>query len=174
MKQTAAELTPELVPEPLWGLSARYVLPRAAWEDRIRARVLAEAGSRCSVCGVSKARGMVCHEVWDYDDAASTATLTGFVVLCPDCNLVHHMGRASQLGLRGRALDHMAEVNGLTYDEVVDLVDRAFEEWERRSQRRWAVAVVPALRSRYPDLAAMDNTSGSPGEGRQRVRARGA
>ncbi len=172
MHKPSSKLAPELVPEPLWDLSAFRLLTRSAWK-RVRARVLAEAGSCCSVCGASQAQGMVCHEVWNYDDTASVAALTGFAMLCTDCNLVHHMGRASQLGLADRALAHMAKVNGMTSEEVDALVDQAYDEWKRRSGRHWTMTVDQALRPQYPELKALEDASASPGAGRQRAQARG-
>jgi hypothetical protein len=116
---------------------------------------------------------MVCHEVWNYDDTASVAALTGFAMLCTDCNLVHHMGRASQLGLADRALAHMAKVNGMTSEEVDALVGQAYDEWKRRSGRHWTMTVDQALRPRYPELKALEDASASPGAGRRRAQARG-
>jgi hypothetical protein len=116
---------------------------------------------------------MVCHEVWNYDDTASVAALTGFAMLCTDCNLVHHMGRASQLGLADRALAHMAKVNGMTSEEVDTLVGQAYDEWKRRSGRHWTMTVDQALRPRYPELKALEDASASPGAGRRRAQARG-
>jgi hypothetical protein len=115
---------------------------------------------------------MVCHEVWDYDDIAHVATLTSFTILCPNCNLVHHIGRASQIRRFDEALAHMTEVNRMTIEEAIAVANEAFEEWKRRSGQSWTVAVDAALRSSCEELAEMEGASASPGEGRQRAQAR--
>jgi hypothetical protein len=63
---------PALVPAPLWGRSV-YQLLRAsrrsgAWK-RLWADVLARANVGLPPSVESQERFMVCHKVWDYDDA---------------------------------------------------------------------------------------------------------
>jgi len=36
--------------------------------------------------------------VWAYDDAPHTSTLAGLKIICRDCNLVAHFGRALNAG----------------------------------------------------------------------------
>jgi len=165
------KLKPELVPEPLWRLSAYRVLPRSTW-DRIRGVIRAEYGNRCSVCGVMQDKGMICHEIWNYDDSQLVATLTGFAILCPNCNAVHHMGLAGVQGFAQEALTHMARVNGMSLRDIAALVREEFSKWKQRSQRSWRICVDTSLISRFPELELLDSLSGSPGGGSRRLNAK--
>lgn len=40
---------------------------------------------------------MICHELWACDDTEHVAQLTGLVLICQECDLVHHLGRAGRL-----------------------------------------------------------------------------
>lgn len=149
------QLLPALVPRPLWGLSASRLLPRRSWEA-IRKDVLAEASHRCWACGVAREKGLVCHEVWAYDDLGHVATLIALRITCRDCDLVHHIGRAGVVGFGDEALRRMIEVNGITRAEAVDIKDRAMRVWTRRSLNRWEVRVSRDLLRRWPALERLD------------------
>ena len=87
-----AMLVPELVPEPLWRLSAHQLLKRSIW-NKIRTEILTQQENTCAICGDRRDKRMVCHEAWSYDDASAIATLKGFDIHCPDCDAVQHMAR---------------------------------------------------------------------------------
>lgn len=141
----------ELVPKPLWGVSVYRALKGSRW-DRLRREVLEEAAGRCQCCGECRARGMVCHEVWDYNDDRGQATLVGFRIICPDCNFVTHRGMAGNIGLAEVADAHMALVNDLGIEEARRLYRDAFVVWAERSQRQWTAVIDPRLVERYPIL----------------------
>lgn len=69
-----------------------------------------------------------------------TATLTGFTVLCPDCNTVHHAGRVGANGFGEVVLAQMAKVTEMSPDEIQDVLRSAFREWRQRSARAWSPA----------------------------------
>lgn len=162
------KLRPELVPEPLWELSAYRILGRSDWR-RIRTDVLADMRGECVACTAAHPKGMVCHEVWYYDDAQSEATMTALTILCPACNFVHHMGRANLLGRADEAIQHMASVNRASITSIKKLVAEAFEEWERRSVQTWTLRVDNPLLSRWPGLSVLNGLLGRPGAGGDRV-----
>ena len=122
---------------------------------------------------------MVCHEVWDYDDAGGCATLRRFRLICPDCNFVTHRGMAGNLGLADHAEAHMVAVNGITLDEARRLYDVAYSQWSERSARDWTVRIDEELVTRHPVLADVDLTpdespgitSRRPGPARRRPRS---
>lgn len=89
------KLLPRLVPVPLWGFSGYRLLARKSW-GKIRAQVLDDARNRCSICGTAYEKGMLCDEDWEYDDKAGSARLGALRILCCDCNLVCHAGRAGK------------------------------------------------------------------------------
>lgn len=160
-------LIPQLVPEPLWGLTAHQLLTSTAWR-RIRSDALEHARSCCSVCQTEHEKGLICHELWEYDDD-SVATLVGFAMICRDCNLVHHLGRAGMIGLGREAIARLAAINGTDADETRAIVDWVSAEWRRRSTHSWRVAVAVELVARYPDLAALEGLFSQPGQGRHRI-----
>lgn len=104
-------LLPNLVPQPLWGKNLRALLPKSEW-DRIRKTVYNTCGKRCTICGSAGSQWPVeADEVWHYDDATNTQTLTAVTGLCPACHEVRHWGKAITDGHRARALAHLARTN---------------------------------------------------------------
>jgi len=165
-------LVPELIPEPLWGLSACRFLgsTSAAWRA-IRAAALQAAGNACAACGFASPGGRYQRgdELWAYDEPEGIATLTGVRVLCPPCDSARHFGLAQVRGYGAEALEHLAEVNGLDEAGAQQLREHAWEDWDRRSELAWTVEVAPELVERFPALAGLRGLRGEPGEGDQRV-----
>lgn len=147
-------LEPELVPQPLWEISAYRLLPgRAAW-DRIRNATLEAAGHRCSICGASGPR-LHCNEQWNYDDANGVARLTGFQIVCVACHGAIHMGRTAAVGYLSDALAHLQRVNGITEPEARRMFHGAMEVWRERNQKHWRVVVAPELLANFPELEVL-------------------
>ena len=169
-KATMPKLVPGLVPEPLWRLSGYRLLHRRVWE-RMRSQVFAQANGKCAVCGASKDKGMVCHEVWRYDERRGVATLTGLDLICPPCNAVEHIGRiSSEVPEKVEdAVRHMASVNHQTFERALGLIQRASAVWKRRSALRWKTEVAPGLLDRFPELGVVAGRWGAPGTGERRV-----
>ncbi len=169
-----AGFRPELIPEPLWSISAAAVLGRksAAWRQ-IRSDALAACGESCGACGEVTPGGkyMVCDELWDYDEEHGCATLAGVRILCPACDFARHFARAGQLGKGADALATLARVNGISTAQARALQDEALAQWRRRSQRAWTVRVGQEFLRRYPVLAAVDGQRGAPGHGRAKAAA---
>lgn len=99
MSDTLHNLTPALVPHPLWRKSVYNALPRKRWEA-LRRTVQEAAANACIHCGAKYDSHMVCHEVWAYDDVKHVATLTAFEIVCRDCNSVLHLGKSLLIGGR--------------------------------------------------------------------------
>ncbi len=168
-------LKPELIPEPLWGISAAAFLGRSsvAWR-KIRADALSEAEETCSACGETVPGGkyMVCDELWSYEEASAAATLAGVRILCKACDGARHYERARQLGRGAEALATLMRVNGISRSEAAELQNAAGIEWQRRSRLAWVVGVKPGLLGRYPGLSGLVGMRGIPGEGQARVAKR--
>lgn len=169
---TGQRLEPELVPEPLWGISGKRFLPGRSWRE-LRTAVIDQFDSLCAVCGVFRDSRMVCHEKWHYDDALCSAELSGFELVCPDCDAVRHIGRTSQRGHAETATEHMSKVNSTSVAQAKAEVDRSLEEWRSRSQMSWTVTVDDDLLDAHPELRALVGVRANPGEGRLRARNRG-
>src|SRR5438128_2463310 len=95
---------------------------------------MSRTSGNCEYCG---ARGILVHEHWEYDDLKGVQKLAGLAVTCDKCSLVHHFGRAASLGREGEALGHLMAVNRIHQRDAELLVERAFEVWEKRSQKAW-------------------------------------
>ena len=164
-------LVPELVPEPLWGLSGYRLLKRSIW-NKIRKDILTEQDNTCAICGDRRDKRMVCHEAWSFDDEHAVATLSRFEIHCPGCDAVQHIGQTGVRGHRDEAIEHMAKVNGTTADEAQRSVADAFQTWKRRSGTPWRVDVAPGVLGRFPELDRLVGLESSPGEGRRRISSR--
>ena len=165
-------LKPELIPEPLWGISAATLLGRssAAWRG-IRADALSVAKETCSACEATIPGGkyMVCDELWSYDEDSGVATLAGVRILCKPCDGARHFERARQLGRAEEALATLMRVNGISRSEARELQNAAGRDYHRRSLRIWVVQVDEGLQSRYPGLSGLVGKRGVPGEGQARM-----
>lgn len=136
----------ELVPTPLWNESLRRLLSTTQW-NRIRQPVLDRAAGRCEVCSGATAR-LLCHEHWNYDDAASVRTLTDIKAVCGPCNSVIHIGRARKVGAQGQldiqaVYDHFMRVNGIDWPTAQQAIQGAFQLHAERSQGAWATDYGP-------------------------------
>lgn len=143
------KLTIELVPATSWYDNLRKVIPQPEW-DKLRKRVYAEYGNRCGVCG---AEGRLnCHEIWKYDDHNHEQKLLGFIALCDLCHHVKHIGLAGILAFEGKldyekVVEHFMKVNGCDRKTFERHRDKAFGQWEKRSQHNWKVDL-----GKYRDL----------------------
>ena len=157
------KLIPELIPEPLWGVSANKLMRPISWK-RISDREKSAAGFRCAICRAGgivappetyRDKRLYCHEVWQYDEGKAIATVIELRVLCAGCNAVTHLGRTRLAGEQYflQALEHLVRVNGITLTELKITVERAFTDWKRRSAIIWReIAVSPPLLKKYPEL----------------------
>ena len=134
------QLTIEMVPEPLCGVSLANLMPPAKWDD-VRKSVYRDCEYHCGICGVSNTI-LNCHEIWHYNDDTNVQTLTGFVALCQMCHHVKHLGRAGILASQGK-LDinlvgaHFCKVNDCTWEDYERLQADAGAEWRERSKHAW-------------------------------------
>lgn len=130
-------LTPNLVPQPLWGKNLRSLLPTSDW-DRIRRSTYDACGKRCTICGNVGSRWPVeADEVWHYDDATLTQTLVAVTGLCPACHEVRHWGKAINDGHGTRALNHLASINNWSLVKSTEQTNLAMTLWHQRSRQRW-------------------------------------
>jgi len=165
-------LEPELIPEPLWGISAARLLGRKskAWRE-IRSGPLAAGGGACAACGETPPGGkfMVCDELWSYDEQQETATLASVRILCPACDHARHFARAGQLGAGADALRALARVNGISEEKARAMQAETLKIWRKRSRLAWTVRVDQTLLDGYPALAVLSGQRGVPGQGRDKV-----
>jgi hypothetical protein len=155
------KLQPELVPRPLWGVSAYRVLGRGAAWRAIRLDTLEAASNRCAICR-SPTAPLSCHEKWHYDDGHGRAMLEGFTILCRNCDTATHMGRAVAHSAGDIALRQICRVNNLSRHEADRLFGQAMARWRRRSRMAWTVAVHAQLLRAYPQLQALIGRKGKP------------
>lgn len=163
-------LVPELVPAPLFGRCASQMLRgKALWRTKIRPDTLATGGNCCCICGAVDGP-LICHDKWQYDDKAATATLTGFEIHCRMCDAVTHVGRNMQLATQAgnpqqfllAVLNHLCAVNRCPPHVAEGIIADSMTVWERRSKKRWTVKVAPSLVKQYPELAALPEFTPPP------------
>jgi len=146
-------LCPRLVPKPLWGASiARLVRMRISeavalglepqlflnlrqfWRSLKR--------ERCDVCG-SPARHI--DEDWRYyaDGSQGVAVLENLRPLCEECHLAKHLGFASVIGRDDEAIQHLAQVNGVDVNTVLELLPEVQRVWiQLSSLESWRIEIA--------------------------------
>lgn len=144
----------ELVPATMWGKNVRAVISRENWDalrwgfyatttkPRFLKLQFADRDWNKSIrCGICNAEGdnLELHEQWHYDDANLIQRLTGLIPICSDCHLSMHLGRATQLGLREKAVRHLTIVNNWTEQQTTKYVREAFKKWTLRSQNQYSL-----------------------------------
>ena len=152
-------LAPELIPAPLWGVSAYRKFGKTKPWKEIRQDALNETGHKCGTCNADGPQ-LSCHDAWSYDDKKSVATLVRFEIRCQPCHNATHVGRANALGFKQDAYAQLRRVNKCSEQEVDEMVQAAMEVWERRSKKCWTVTIAPELLNRYPRLAEVPQMLG--------------
>jgi hypothetical protein len=150
-KVTTYRLVPELVPFPLWGVSAYQALGKTKPWKEIRQDALEKSSHRCESCDSDGPR-LSCHDKWEYDDKKCVASLVGFEIRCPLCHLATHIGRANAEGFGQDAIQQLCKVNRCTERDAEQIVAAAMSLWDRRSKKKWTVVAAPALLKGYPRL----------------------
>ncbi len=141
------KLSVELVPSSCWWSNVRSNVTQTEW-DRIRKDSYGRANYKCEICGGKGSTHPVeCHEIWAYDLKTKTQTLVKFVVLCPNCHEVKHMGLANMKGRSEAAISWFMKINNLDREKVMIYIKRAFSEWQQRSEMEWKLDV--SLLSHY-------------------------
>lgn len=130
---------PIMIPQTSWGMNLRAVLTKPDW-DRIRKSTYAAAGYRCRICGEIGTQWPVeADELWAFDDKAGVQRLVNVIAMCPPCHSVHHFGKTTVSGKTEIAIAQMIKVNGWTRAQAVTAGETGFEEWHRRSERKWVI-----------------------------------
>ncbi len=156
-------LKPELVPRPLIGRSVFKALARGKEWISIRESAIESARGACEICGSKNDKGMICHEVWDYDDTKHLATLIKFQLICPYCNFVVHVGGSGNVwggnlsmdiysDPTSIALEHIIEVNGISLDNAIQLLADANKLHDERSKFDWEITIAYDLKVKFPVL----------------------
>ena len=154
MARMSYKLFPELIPLPLWRISAYRALGRSTPWKKIRKDTLESASHKCQSCGSRKPL-LSCHDKWRYDDKKRVAKLIGFEIRCALCHLATHIGRAAAIGYEKEAMQQLRKVNRCSNKEVELMIEIAMLDWRVRSAKKWKVIVSPSLLKRYPRLEAV-------------------
>ncbi len=130
------KLTVELIPSTSWFKNLRSQLTKSEW-DRIRKNIYRRANYKCEICGgIGHKHPVECHEIWEYTEDG-IQRLTGLIALCPSCHQVKHLGFAQMQGNLDKALNHLAMVNDITYQEAYNYAAQVFKEYRTRSKQTW-------------------------------------
>ncbi|MFI9194126.1 DUF5710 domain-containing protein [Streptomyces californicus] len=132
----------DLVPSSCWFTNVRSCVTPRDWE-RLRRMITRRAGMRCEACGAvenrAEKRWLEAHERWTFDEQRLTQKLVRLICLCTDCHTVTHFGFAQVRGLGEEALAHLMRVTGMSRRLATEHVDAAFEVWQMRSRRSYAL-----------------------------------
>jgi hypothetical protein len=125
-----------LIPHSMWEINVRTALPDR-W-DEIRHEVYRRAG-RCEACGSGNGgRAWQAHEFWSY--AGDRQVLTHIACLCDECHAATHLGRTRNFSgsdqAAREALQHLANLNGLTLQQAAEYARRELELTAERSKRQ--------------------------------------
>lgn len=151
---------PELVPSPVWGVSGSRLLPQGVWRT-IRQAEVDRADSSCEVCGRAQAKGLICHEVWDYaaEGRRGTATLRTLRMQCRRCDQVTHYGLAESRGRGPQARAWLARLNGIEPELAAAIIEVAYERHAGLSAiPSWDVVIDPSLAERHPALLTIQRS----------------
>jgi hypothetical protein len=133
------KLTIELVPSTSWLNNVRSAVSKNTWQKLKKSHFRA-AGFKCEICGGRGPEWPVeLHEVWNYDTLTLIQKLTGFIVLCPACHEVKHIGLAELNGNLDRAIQHLAKINYWSAHDARLYAEDAFELWSHRSHHHWTL-----------------------------------
>jgi hypothetical protein len=135
----------ELVPKTSWGKKVSNILGEKEWQ-KIRKRELERVSYKCEVCSYKgEPRELVCHEMWEYDDANFVQKLVGYRIVCRKCNLIYHLGYAATKGLANEAIEHFSKLTGLGIEEARNLLNSKYrdliETHKERSKHDWKIDV---------------------------------
>jgi len=121
----------------------------------VRKKCYRKANYRCEICGgVGPNHPVECHEKWEYNDKTRIQKLTGLIALCPACHEVKHIGLASVNGRFYNAIEHLAKVNGCTWEDARTYAEEQMELWEGRNQFDWKLDTSYLDRyKREPEIA---------------------
>jgi len=150
LERTLQKITAQMVPAPLWGISAAKLC--SDW-SLIRTYYIPSLNTRCFHCG---RRAANCHEVWYYDDKNGIALLSEMRPICHKCHAVVHWGRTVTVGDAGEAFMHILSVNGWTREQANNMLAKAWSDWENRSFAHWKVLVSGRLLGLHPSLQILE------------------
>jgi hypothetical protein len=167
------KLVPDLIPMTSHGNNLRKILTAEQWRF-LKQRTYAHANWKCEICGgayghdrLATAWPVECHERFVYDGKTKIQKLVRLVALCKPCHLAQHTGFARVTGLLEDVLLHIMNVNDMSYQEAVDLVNHAVDVCELRSKIEWTLDISVALAMLPPDLcrSSLDPSDVSDGRG---------
>ncbi|MBR3517809.1 MAG: hypothetical protein IKM88_03225 [Lachnospiraceae bacterium] len=125
------KLNIQMLPKSAWQTSLQKILPN--WSEV--SEKICSAHNTCQVCGNTGHLGA--QEIWAFDDDTHTQSLKTVLCICDACHRSVTYKHSVILGRGKEALDHYAEVNGLTQDEAKDDLKRLSHLQEIRSRYEW-------------------------------------
>lgn len=133
-------LLPAMIPESMWGVNLRTLLPRSQW-DTLRRECYRRASFTCEVCGAVESE-MHCNEQWvfirpELPSEVGIQRLVRLACLCLRCHMAKHLGFASAKGKLEEALDHLTWVNGWSREESYRCYHKVAREWEDNNFFSW-------------------------------------
>lgn len=163
------------LPGSVWGSNLRAILPTSRWVTLSR-RTAERADRVCEVCHHPSfygdgTRNPDCHEIWEFDGAASPPTqrLVGVVALCGACHETQHSGLAELNDRWDSVIATLCRVNGWDRTDAEADIERSRERYRDLSNIEWdldltllkgwvTLAGYPNLLIPSEDRATLGNT----------------
>lgn len=129
-------IKPNLVPQPIWGINLRSLLPTKIWGE-IKHSVYEHTDYICTICGGKGNDWPIeCNEIWEYvvTDKKGIAKLTNLIGLCPNCHRIQHLGKANVDNVLQDTIEYMGFINCWEPKIARKKADEAFNKWEQLSK----------------------------------------
>lgn len=145
----------DLVPSSTWFENMRSILKKQEWDD-IRKYIYKRADYKCEICGNKGEKHPVeAHERWFFDEKQGIQRLVGIQSLCPNCHEATHFGLANVRGRSSEAKEHILKVNNWGDNDFLSHYNKAFDEWERKSQKNWILDLKYVINV-FEDMISID------------------
>jgi hypothetical protein len=140
-----SQLYVDLIPSTAWKVNARSMLQKGEW-DKVRRYIYRRANYCCEACGATESTKiqLEAHERWDYIEdgrGGGCQKLKRLIALCHWCHAATHMGLSQIQGRGDRAMQHLAQVNGISLQDARQRSREAFMLWHQRNHVRWVTDI---------------------------------
>jgi hypothetical protein len=137
----------DLIPGSSFGSSLSQILKPRSW-SALRQQCLDRWGGYCQCCGSGdSAKGMDCHEVWEYHEPIDKSRfygvqkLVGFLSLCSKCHMMFHQGYAQQRGMEIETSERIMIVNRWSLEDYEEYCVELAKDHAIRSEIQWVLDI---------------------------------
>jgi hypothetical protein len=148
-------IVPQMIPEPLWGINLRSLLPEKKWEA-LKKSTSSHSGRCCCICGcrnINQDWEVECDEQWSYKiDSISQVGIVyfqGLQAVCTACHNIYHFGRAYREGHGNTTRARIMVLNNCSSLEASCIIDNAYKACIQQSNIENWIFNFDALEETY-------------------------